>query len=137
MNVAYAIAVSMLDGDAFVPQFTPDRLSQDDVWRMMDRVIVSWDESLDSLGERSRWATRLAVHFTDGTVERIEVTFPLGSSERPLSNEDIGRKAQRLMALVCDDRRADEIRDLVLNLEALDSVADLTALLAPSVRPAF
>src|SRR6202522_444218 len=40
MNVAYAVAVALLDGDVLVDQFSPDRINGDDVWRLIDRTLT-------------------------------------------------------------------------------------------------
>ena len=37
MNVAYAVAVALLDGEVLVDQFREDRINRDDVWNFIDR----------------------------------------------------------------------------------------------------
>ena len=32
MNVAYVVAVALLDGDVLIDQFRQDRINRDDVW---------------------------------------------------------------------------------------------------------
>ena len=36
MNVAYAVAVALLDGDVLVEQFSQDRINRDDVWNLIE-----------------------------------------------------------------------------------------------------
>ncbi len=40
MNVAYAVAVALLDGDVLIDQFTQDRINRDDVWALIDRTVT-------------------------------------------------------------------------------------------------
>lgn len=133
MNVAYAAAVSLLDGAAFVDQFSPDRLAADDVWEMVERVEVYHDEDLDRLGQDGRWACRVVCEFADGTRATAEVVRPSGSSSRPLSNDEISGKATRLMERVWPSSAVMELTDLVLGVDELDTVDRLVAVLG---RPA-
>jgi 2-methylcitrate dehydratase PrpD len=50
MNVAYALAVAVIDGAAMVQQFTPQRINRDDVWSLIPRVKVRHDQEFDKLG---------------------------------------------------------------------------------------
>ena len=38
MNVAYAVAVALLDGDVLIDQFSAKRIDRDDVWNLIDRT---------------------------------------------------------------------------------------------------
>src|SRR5690606_21026432 len=61
MNLAYAAAVALIDGAAFVEQFSPERLAADDVWDLVGRTTVVWDTEIDARGEEARWTSRLQV----------------------------------------------------------------------------
>jgi 2-methylcitrate dehydratase PrpD len=138
MNLAYASAVTLLDGTAFVPQYSPERLSQDDVWDLIGRTAVVWDEGIDELGEVARWTSRLRIELVDGTVEEIEVRHPLGGLDRPMTNDELRAKFRRMAALVIDDQaRIDKIEQFTLSLrEQGDSLA-LSELVAAPVHSPF
>ena len=46
MNIGYATAAALLDGNALPEQFTPARLGADDIWSLIDVTDVHLDESL-------------------------------------------------------------------------------------------
>ena len=46
MNIGYATAAALLDGNALPEQFTPARLDADDIWSLIDVTDVHLDESL-------------------------------------------------------------------------------------------
>ena len=53
MNVAYAVAVALLDGDVLVEQFSQDRINSDDVWALIDRTITTTNGLRQSPGRRA------------------------------------------------------------------------------------
>lgn len=137
MNIGYAVAVSLVDGDAFVPQFAPDRVNADDVWDLVERVHLHWDEDLDALGAEGRWTARVRLELMDGSIEEITCTHPWGGHERPMTNDETIAKYWRMARLFTDEARASRIAELVLGLEDLTDVGDLIEALAPAVTSPF
>jgi 2-methylcitrate dehydratase PrpD len=136
MNMAYAIAVAIIDGAAMVHQFSPQRIDQDDVWRVIPKITARHDPEFDNAGQLGRGRTRMRVYFTDGT--NLDA-FRQASRAivSPLSNEEILAKFRTLTeGIVAADRRA-AIEDAVLHMEALPDMARLVELLGPEVGAAF
>lgn len=136
MNIAYAIAVAILDGAAMVQQFAPQRINQDDVWELIPRIVARHDPEFDTAGQMGRGRTRVRVCFRDGT--HIEV-FRMASRSilEPLSKDEIVAKFRTLTdGLITPERQA-EIERMVLALEELTDARELIDLLAPKVLAAF
>ena len=129
MNIAYAIAVTALEGTAFVHQYAPDHLDSDAVWGLIDRIETYRNPEFDALGEDGRWSCLLDVETRDGKHHRCDVRHPLGSPTHPLSNEDIRKKFDSLTELVLEPAEAQAIHDAVMGLaDAPDASALLKAL---------
>lgn len=137
MNHCYVVAVTLIDGLPSVPQFAPDRINRDDVWKLLGRIHAYQDREIDSRGEEGRWGTRLVATFTDGRAEEIEVNFPKGGAKFPLSNEEIVQKYDRLAALVMKPARAAALKDMVLGLESLKDISELSRVLSTDVSSPF
>jgi aconitate decarboxylase len=137
MNHCYVVAVTLIDGSPSVPQFSPDRINSDDVWKLLGRISAYQDKEIDSRGEEGRWGTRLIATFTDGRTEEIEVKFPKGGAKFPLSNEEIVRKYDRLAALVMKSGHSAALKDMVLGLESLKDIGELSRLLSTDVSSPF
>lgn len=137
MSHRYVVAVTLLDGSPTVPQFAPSRINRDDVWKVIDRIQTYQDMEIDSRGEQGRWGTRLLVTYTNGKSETIEVSHPKGGEKYPLSNEDIVQKYDKLAALVMPVARANELKAMVLKLEDVKDIAELSRLLAVDVNSPF
>jgi 2-methylcitrate dehydratase PrpD len=128
MNMAYGIAVMLLEGDAFIDQFRDDLLTDPDVLALTQKVHVAHDEGFDALGEGRRHHIHVEVELSDGSVIARELDYALGSSSRPLSNEDILVKYEKLVA--GREGTGAEVKELVLMLESLGDVEPLQKALA-------
>lgn len=136
MNIAYALAVAVLDGAALVPQFAPQRIDQDDVWELIPRIVARHDPEFDNGGPNGRARTRVRVCFRDGShIE--EFRMAPRSILQPLSKEEIVAKFRHLTNGLITPTRQAEIERVVLALEELTDSGELTALLAPKVSAAF
>ena len=137
MNLAYAVAVAAIDGEARMKQFSPARIDQDDVWTLMKRITVRHDRSFDADGPLARGATRLQMFFNDGRNEDQLLRHPRGRPIPLLSNDEIRDKFRSLTSEVIDRARQSRIEELVLRIEQLDDVRELIAELAPPVKDAL
>jgi aconitate decarboxylase len=134
MNVAYAVAVAFLDGDVLVEQFSQDRINRDDVWALIDRTVTRHERAYDNLPIDERLTTRVRVTLNDGSTHTAKVVHPRGTGDRNLTNSEIRDKYAKLTHRAISAERQAAIEKAVLNIETLDDVAQLSALLTPMVH---
>jgi 2-methylcitrate dehydratase PrpD len=137
MNVAYAVAVALLDGQVLIEQFSAKRINSDDVWKLIDRTQTHHQDAYDHLPVDDRLTTRVRLTLKDHSVRERVVAHPRGTGDRVLSDADIVAKYRSLTASVINSDRQAAIEKMVLSLESLDDISELTALLTPTVRPAL
>ena len=137
MNIGYAAAAALLDGDVLPEQFTPARLDSDDVWRLIDATTVHLDESLSHADPAERFRTDVTVTMADGTRHQVLVRQPHGAPDDPVTNDEIVAKFHALADRVTTRSRADAIERAVTALTELDDIADLVDLLADPVAGAL
>lgn len=130
MNLAYGVAVMLLEHDASVAQYRGELLAAPAVLELTRRVDVVHDETFDALGEGRRHHILVEIEFTDGTRRSAELDSARGSSAKPLTDKDIEDKFDKLVA--GRDRReaTDRVKALVLGIESLDDVEQLQRALA-------
>jgi hypothetical protein len=136
MNLGYALAAAIIDGEALVQQFSPQRINQDDVWALIPRITAHHDADCDRAGPLSRGRTRLRVEFCDGEVLERERQASRAILQ-PQSNDLIVAKYRHLSDGLIDEQRQAEIERAVLSLERLPDAKKLTELLFPTVCAAF
>jgi 2-methylcitrate dehydratase PrpD len=134
MNVAYTVAVALLDGDVLVEQFSQERINRDDVWALIDCTTTRHERAYDNLPIDERLATRVLVTLNDGSTHTAKVVHPRGTGDRNLTNSEIRDKYAKLAHRATSAERQAAIERAVLNIETLDDVAQLTALLTPAVH---
>lgn len=132
MNLAYGVAVILLDGAGLMEQFTAERASRPDVWRLMDLTETHHDPAYDDHLDR-QLATRVSITLDDGTVHETEVIHPRGVGENQLTNAEIADKYDALTKPLIDRTRAEALKETLLDLEHLPSITPLLELLRPAV----
>jgi 2-methylcitrate dehydratase PrpD len=137
MSVAYTVAVALLDGAVLIDQFSEKRINSDDVWNLIDRTDVHHEASYDELPVEDRLTTRVRLTLKDGSTREKVVAHPRGTGGRALSDADIVDKYRSLTRAVISLDRQRKIEDTVLNLEAVEDISELTALLTPTVASAL
>jgi 2-methylcitrate dehydratase PrpD len=137
MNVAYAVAVALLDGEVLIDQFSEKRINGDDVWNLIDRTKTHHEKAYDQLPVDDRLTTRLRLTLKDGNTRDKVVAHPRGTGDRLLTNADIVAKYRSLTRSVISTDRQAAIEKAVLSLDALDDISELTVLLTPTVRSAL
>lgn len=135
MNVAYALAVAVLDGEAMVRQFAPARIDRDDVWSVILKITAHHESAFDPAGA-GRGRTRLDVRFVDGAIESETVGAPRTISA-PLDSAGVEAKFRALTNGVVTADRQQAIVDEVDGLEGAASLAPLVGLLAPQAASVF
>jgi 2-methylcitrate dehydratase PrpD len=137
MNIGYATAAALLDGDVLPEQFTPKRLDSDDIWRLLDATQVHLDESLTDAPITERFRTDVTVTMADGAVHHSRVDQPHGAPNDPVTNDELVAKFHALADRVTNRSRAESIERAVIGLTDLDDVGDLIDLLADPVAGAL
>ncbi|MEZ0350426.1 MmgE/PrpD family protein [Mycobacterium sp. pR1184] len=137
MNIGYATAAALLDGNVLPEQFTPARLDSDDIWSLISKTSVHLDESLTNAPITERFRTDVAVRMRDGAVHRARVDLPHGAPTDPVTNDELVAKFHSLADRVTSRRRADAIELAVVGLENLDDIDELIDLLAAPVAGAL
>src|SRR5271166_703923 len=134
MNVAYAVAVALLDGQVLIDQFSAKRINSDDVWNIIDHTTTHHEQTYDQLPADEWLTTRVHLTLKDGSTRDRAVAHPRGTGDRVLTNADIVVKYRSLTRSVISTDRQAAIEKAALNLDAIDDITELMALLTPAVR---
>src|ERR1700756_1082492 len=137
MNLGYAAAVALLDGQVLPPQFTDERLDADDVWDLLGKVDVKLDEDIQHAPVHERFATELTITLNGGTVVDKRIVQPRGGPADPVTNEDLIAKYRSLVGPLMPTSRLDAIQQTALGIDELTDIRDLPSLLSSPVAGAL
>jgi 2-methylcitrate dehydratase PrpD len=130
MNLSYIAAVVLADGEAFVDQFTDERIRDPELVDLSTRVHVIADPDIDAQGDTARHRTRLRVTMRDGRTFDAQRDHAHGSSKDPMSIAEVREKFRRLAGTVLDEARVTRLEHLIDEIDSADDLSDLIDLLA-------
>src|SRR6202522_1913746 len=114
MNVSYAVAVALLDGDVLVEQFSPKRINSDDVWNLINRTQTHHQSAYDQLPVDERLTTQVRITLSDGSTHTATVAHPRGNGSNALTNPEIRAKYRKLTNHTISPDRQTAIENTVL-----------------------
>jgi aconitate decarboxylase len=129
LNLAYCVATFLLEGDAFVAQFTEDKVTDPARIDLSRRIEVVEDPEITALGPRYRHKVRVEVRHKNGEIHEQTVEAPRGSEQKFASEEDVIDKFRKLAGTRMKDSQIDHIIELVMNAERMVSARELAAAL--------
>jgi 2-methylcitrate dehydratase len=129
-SLPYCTAVALVDGVVSDEQFSPGRLADPDLLDLVSRTRVIEDPRLTA-GYPAGTPNRVTVTLDDGSTLSLEVTFPPGHAQNPLSDEQLAAKFHGLVRPVLGANRADEIWSRVANLEHDPAPSGMLGILEP------
>lgn len=127
-SLPYILAVALLDREVTPAQYTPERISSQDTRDLLDRVEVTLDAEFS---ERfpDEMPTRLTVHLSDGRMLESAGAGYHGFYDDPFDWDDVCTKFDDLTGDRIGRGLQSEIRDVVANIDRLESIRVLTDIL--------
>jgi 2-methylcitrate dehydratase PrpD len=130
MNLAYIVAVTLADGDAFVAQFTDERIVAPALVGFTPRVHVEAAADIDAEGDAGRHHTRIRVTLHDGRTFEDERHHARGSARQPMSEEEVRAKFRKLTAPLLGEDGSERLRAAVAALAGAGSVDGIVSLVS-------
>lgn len=117
MNLPYTAAVTLLEGNAFVDQYTDDKLHDPNIVDLANRIEVKVDPKLDALGPDEMRAVNVTVTMKSGEKLTEKVLYRSGHWKNPLSDDTLREKFRDLAGRVLVSDAVKSIESVVLTLE--------------------
>jgi len=130
LNLPFCVATLLLEGDAFVDQFTDAVVDDGRRIALSKRVSVVHDPSITERGSNYRHMVRVEVHLKNGTNLEQTVEAPRGSEKSFASEADIVQKFKKLATHAVGEAKAEAIINLVFGAEKLTRAEEIVQALA-------
>ncbi len=128
VSLPYAVAVSLIEGDALPPQFQDAKLHDPQILRLAQMVQVVPDDTLP------RGVSCLMILETEGGAElRSQVDHPRGSIVNPMTPEEMDRKAHMLGDPVLG---AEGVARMLVLVGRIETVGEIGELMRETASPA-
>lgn len=126
-SLPYTVATGLARGEFNLGHLETAAAMSSDIKELISKLEVAVDPSLEDRQKNIR-GTRIEIFLKDGTVRDEFVPLPKGDPEVPVTNEDIENKLRSCARTVLSPERAEAIIGAVNNLDAQNSVLQLSGL---------
>ena len=127
-SLRYLVAVATVERTVTIDDIVTDRTVDPDVNRMLDRIKLVGDDALDSLFPEQY--PSVVTITTDSRTYSKRIDNAHGTSEKPFDSADIEQKFRRLTEDTTTETERERIVETVFEVEELDEIDELTALLS-------
>jgi 2-methylcitrate dehydratase PrpD len=129
LNLPFCAATLLLEGDAFVDQFTEASVADPQRMALAGRVEVRHDPAITAKGGKFRHMVRVEVHLKDGTRLDKTVEAARGSEDKFASEADVMAKFRKLVRRKLPDAQAERLIERMLALETVPDSREIVSLL--------
>jgi aconitate decarboxylase len=130
ISLPYCVAALVVDGELSFRQFEPQRIGDQKIQRLMRKVELRADASIDQLRPEQRYRCTTEIHLADGRVIKRFLPAAKGDPSNRLTSEELYYKFMMNATSVFKERAA---RALFSRLEDIERVADVRTI-ARSLR---
>ena len=117
MNLPYTAAVTLLEGNAFIDQYTDDKLRDPTIMNLADRVEVVIAPDLDALGPHEMRAVRVTVTTKSGEKFTSGSHYRSGHWKNPIPEQVLKEKFRDLAGRILTADAVAKIEEIVSTLE--------------------
>lgn len=125
-SLPYCLATALICGRVGLEEFSNERLEDPKVLKLSKKIRVTANP--DRVNAGLGWA-KVTVRTVDGEEFSCCVDVPKGYPKNPVTKPELEEKFRKLASLALPRERVDEIIKMLDDLEKLDEVGSLTALL--------
>jgi 2-methylcitrate dehydratase PrpD len=120
VSLPYAVAVSFVEGDAFLGQFSEEKLRDTRIQKLSEMVNI---RTVDGLPRDV--SCRMEVLLKDDSTYTSQVDYPKGSIQNPLTPEERGAKFKKLSSGILDEEKQRKVEERISELEKMKDISEL------------
>lgn len=124
----FACAMRLVKGGNGYYDYTMENIADPAITALIDKIGYAADDERAVLADGDGPA-RVTVRMADGTAYEETVSFAKGTKQNPLTEDELVAKFRDLTSRALTPERADRVIEMVMNLEAEESITRLTSLL--------
>lgn len=129
LRTPFAVATTLIYKNVTLESFTPERVKDPKILEMLKNITVVEEESFaENWPDKRR--VKLNIKFKNGETLELETDNPRGSTDYPLSFDDVAEKYSNVVEPVLAKDRIASVIERVGNLEQENDVPGLMSLLA-------
>jgi 2-methylcitrate dehydratase PrpD len=124
-SLPYSVAVALTEGAALLPQYSEEKLKDQQLMSLCEKVVILPDPSLPR-----GVSCRMEVRTLDGQTYTVQVDYPKGSVQNPMTDAELTTKFSTLASSCLKREQIEQVIEMTGRFEKLDSVAPLMKLVS-------
>lgn len=124
VSLPYSVAVALVTGKAFFDQYSDENLKNPEVRRLAKMTDIADDPSLPR-----GVSCRMIMEMEDGQKMEVQVDYPKGSKQNPMTEAERYAKFEGLSHKVLTKGQREAIIQKIVELEKVKSIKEFTSLL--------
>lgn len=128
-SLPYCVAAALMDGNVNLFTFEDERLTDEKLLAVADRVKINVDSVLDKLYPEAI-PNRVEVTLKSGEVLSKEIIFPRGHPKNPMSDLEVEEKFRALAGWHFTNKNMDDAIDMLWRLDKIPDVGEILELFA-------
>lgn len=126
-SIPWAVASAIVYRDVFIENFTEEGISNPDIHRMADKVIVKFDSKLDEVELMSTPAL-VEIKTDQGKIYSKRVEFAKGNPKNPVTMEETRENFRRCANYAAKSLPKDNIEKAIEIIDKMEHIADISEL---------
>jgi 2-methylcitrate dehydratase PrpD len=123
-STSYCVAAALMDGKVGLEQFVPERISDPRIHKLASLIEIVPDDELERLRPANRPAV-VEISLKNGEKVNRRVDYPKGAPKNPMTDEELIYKFEGLASHVLSEKKVNEIKSAVMDLENLSKAVEL------------
>ena len=132
-SLPYVIAAALVERQVTPVQFTMQKIMDPRIRQQLQKVEVVADPEIEKVFPALQ-RVLVRINTTDGRSFNKQLDFPKGDPRNPLTDLEVEEKFAALAEGVLTTAAQQRVKDAVWNLEHVDSVSELMALMEADIR---
>jgi len=128
VSLPYAVAVSLAEDNAFLDQYSEEKLKDPLIQKLSEMVKISATEGLPR-----EVSCRMTVQLKDDSEYTSQVDYPKGSIQNSMTSEERRDKFQKLSKDILDKEKQRKVEEMVFDIETSNDISELMGLLAEGI----
>ncbi len=124
MSLPFSVALALTKGKAFVDDYSDENLKNPEIMRLSKMMVIENDPSLPR-----GVSCHLTVTMKDGKKMDVQVDYPKGSPQNPMTEAERFAKFENLSRDLLKDSQRKAIVDKINGMEKVRNIAEFTSLL--------
>lgn len=132
-SLPYCVAAALMDGNITTDSFSEDRLDDEKLLSLIDKIEVVKDPDLDRMYPEAM-PDRVEVRLKNGTALSREIIYPKGHPKNPLTDLEVEEKFRRLGGWYFEGNGIDRVLNFLWSLEKIKDAGEVLNMFIPGVR---